>query len=255
MPISDLVAKVAPVRCFKEGSQQATASGFFYLYDDRLYVITNRHVVIKEEDNYFPDELQLSLHTNPNNIRQNATLSLRLYNKSGKPSWLEHPVGRKEIDVVAIPLDIEQVKSRFFIKTFSSKEHIPQDVEIQIGEDVLVVGYPLGFHDMLHNLPIVRNAIMASVYPVPFEGKPIILIDSRLHRGTSGSPVLTKPRQMVRRANGSTSMLSRPVSFLVGVHSATVDILNRDPEQDEPLGLNVVWFASLIPEIIMQGSV
>lgn len=253
MAISDLVATVAQVRCFKEGRQQANASGFFYIHSDRLYFITNRHVAIKEEDEYFPDELQLKLHTNPSDIRQNETLSLRLYDDAGKPLWLEHPIRGKEIDVAAVPIDGSLVKS-FFVRSFSSADHIPQDVSIPIGEDVLVLGYPMGFHDTLHNLPIVRNAIMASVYPVPFEGKPIILIDSRLHRGTSGSPVLTKPTQMVRRADGSTSVLSGPVSFLVGVHSATVDVLGRDPEQDEPLGLNVVWFASLIPEIIMQGS-
>lgn len=254
MPISDLVATVAPVCCIREGSQQATASGFFYVHADRLYFITNRHVVIKEEDNYFPDELQLRLHTNPKDIRQNEILSLRLYDNRDRPQWLEHPTGGKEIDVVAIPVDSKQVKPRFFIKEFSSKDHIPQDVDIPIGEDVLVVGYPIGFHDTLHNLPILRKAIMASVYPVPFEGKPIILIDSRLHRGTSGSPVLTKETNMIRHTNGSTAILAGAVSFLVGVHSATVDVLGRDPRRDEPLGLNVVWFASLIPEIIEQGS-
>lgn len=254
MPISDLVATVAQVRCFKQGRQQGTASGFFYIHADRLYFITNRHVVIKEEDKYFPDELQLRLHTNSNDIRQNEILSLRLYDDEGKPQWLEHPIRGKTIDVVVVPLDGELVKSRFFIRAFSATDQIPQDVDISIGEDVLVIGYPMGFHDMLHNLPLVRNAILASVYPVPFEGKPIILIDSRLHSGTSGSPVLTKSTQMVRRTDGSTSFLSKPVSFLVGVHSATVDVLDRDPERDEPLGLNVVWFASLIPEIIMQGS-
>jgi len=146
----------------------------------------------------------------------------------------------------------EQVMSRFFIKAFRPEDHVPQNVDISIGEDVLVIGYPLGFHDALHNLPIIRNAIISSVYPVPFQGHPIILIDSRLHRGTSGSPVLTKPSQWIRYTDGSTAMLGRPKSFLVGVHSGTLDITIRDPSQDEPLGLNAVWFASLIPEIITQ---
>ncbi len=254
MPISDLVARVAQVRCFKKECQQATASGFFYVNEDRFYFITNRHVVIKEEDNYFPDEIQLILHTNPNDIRQNATLSLHLYDDAGRPSWLEHPTKRKEIDVVALPLDSERVRSHFFIRAFSSVNHIPQDVEISIGEDVLVVGYPLGFYDTLHNLPLVRNAIMASVYPVPFEGRPYILIDSRLHEGTSGSPVLTKTTDMIRRTDGSTSIPPQPIQFLVGVHSASIDTLNRDPVFDEPLGLNLVWFASLITEIITQTT-
>ena len=168
--------------------------------------------------------------------------------------WLEHTIRGTEIDVVAIPLDRVQVESRFFVRAFQTSDHIPQNVDISIGEDVMVIGYPLGFHDALHNLPIVRNAIISSVYPAPFQGNPIILIDSRLHRGTSGSPVLTKPSQMIRYTDGSTAILGGPKSFLVGVHSATFDIPGRDPNQDEPLGLNIVWFASLIPEIIAQGG-
>jgi S1-C subfamily serine protease len=253
MPISELTATVTHVRCFKKGKQRGVASGFFYVHADNLYLITNRHVVIKEEDDYFPDELRMRLHTNPNDIRQNDDYSIALYDNQ-KPLWLEHPVGRRHIDVIAFPLDTSQIKLRFFVIAYSASDHIPQNVDISIGEDVLVVGYPLGFHDTLHNLPIVRNAVLASVYPVPFQGNPILLIDARLHRGTSGSPVLTKPTSILHHTDGSTDMLNKTVTFLVGVHSATFDIEGRDPEQDEPLGLNAVWFASLIPEIITQSS-
>lgn len=196
----------------------------------------------------------LRLHTDPNNIRQNEEYSVQLYDESSERLWLEHPTGRNEIDVVAIPMNREQIQSRFYIRALGSEDHIPQNVDISIGEDVLVIGYPLGFHDALHNLPIIRNAIISSVYPAPFQGNPIILIDSRLHRGTSGSPVLTKPSQWIRYTDGRTAMLSAPKSFLVGIHSGTFDVTTRDPSQDEPLGLNAVWFASLIIEIITQVS-
>jgi S1-C subfamily serine protease len=258
MPVSNLVLTVAPVRCFKEGRPKTRASGFFYTHVDKLYFITNRHVIVEEEENYFPDEIELRLHTDFSDTRQNEWFSIRLYDHLGKPLWLEHPVGGKEVDVVAVPLDSEPFKSRFLVKAFSTGSHIPRDVEISIGEDVIVIGYPLGYYDTLHNLPIVRNAIMASVYPVPFEGRPILLIDSRLHSGTSGSPVLTKPAQVISRQEGDAYVLTVPpgqaVTFLVGVHSATIVPLDRDPERDEPLGLNVVWFASLIPEIIEQSG-
>jgi len=240
MPISELVATVAHVRCFKQGQQLGAASGFFYTHTDKLYFVTNRHVVIKEEDNFHPDELRLKLHTDPNDIQKNADFSVPLYSGDGKPLWLEHPIGRKEVDVVALPLDKGRIASRFFVKASSNSDHIPSDVDIAIGEDVLVIGYPLGFHDAMHNLPIVRNAVMASVYPVPFQGKPFILIDARLHSGTSGSPVLTKATSIIRHTDGSTAMLNRAVSFLVGVHSASLDIAGRDPSRDEPLGLNAV---------------
>jgi len=250
MPIDDRVATVSQIRCFKDGQQIAVASGFFYTDSDHLFFITNRHVVIKEDENYYPDDIRLKLHLTSNDIRQNDDFSLSLYNASGNPIWLEHTNKKAKIDVVALPLDREHIRTRFFIRSFSSNNLIPSDVEIGIGEDVLVMGYPMGFHDRVHNLPIIRSATLASIYPVPFNGSPMVLIDSHLHRGTSGSPVLTKPTQMLRRQDGSTSILGPPVAFLLGVHSASVDIPNRDATQDEPLGLSVVWFARLITEII-----
>jgi len=51
-----------------------------------------------------------------------------------------------------------------------------------------------------------------------------------------------------RCTSGDVEM-GRPRRFLMGVHSETL-ILDRDPEVDEPLGLNFVWYANLIPEII-----
>jgi len=50
MSIDDRLATVSQVSCFKNGQQQGTASGFFYMDSDRLFFITNRHVVIKEDE-------------------------------------------------------------------------------------------------------------------------------------------------------------------------------------------------------------
>ena len=90
--------------------------------------------------------------------------------------------------------------------------------------DLIVVGYPLGLYDSMHNTPIIRSATIAIVYPLPFEGKDYFLIDSRLHKGTSGSPVILKPQDN-----------------LVGIHSGQLE---------EDTNLNIVWYAELIPEII-----
>ena len=94
---------------------------------------------------------------------------------------------------------------------------------------------------------------MASVYPVPFRGNPYVLIDARLHSGTSGSPVVTKPTNLIMRTDGSGAITNRFVRYLVGVHSATLDVTDRDSKRDEPLGLSVAWFASLIQEIIVRS--
>jgi len=35
---------------------------------------------------------------------------------------------------------------------------------------LLVVGFPLGFHDEVHHLPVVRQAVIASSFGLRFQG-------------------------------------------------------------------------------------
>ena len=37
MPIDDRLATVSQVSCYRDGQQQGTASGFFYMDSDRLF--------------------------------------------------------------------------------------------------------------------------------------------------------------------------------------------------------------------------
>ena len=70
MTLDDFLLNVTQIRCFKKcvkiekDYKLCEASGFFYRHSDaELYLITNRHVVIDEEEHYRPDEIRLSLAT------------------------------------------------------------------------------------------------------------------------------------------------------------------------------------------------
>ena len=149
------------------------------------------------------------------------------------------------VDLVAVPINDPHVLSNHFLVTFSSQDILDTDEEVPVGQDVLILGYPLGFHDTLNNLPIVRRATIASSYAHPFKGEPYFLTDSRLHRGMSGSPVLFYPK-----ASGNRNAGWR----LLGIHTAALDVSDRDPVQDERLALNTTWYASLIPELLPLHS-
>jgi len=238
---------VSMVKFFKEGRtiEDDCASGFFFRECDQFYFITNRHVVIDEKDNHVPEQLRLCLHTNINDLTKNATFKLQLYDKNGR-RWLEHPIFGREIDVIALPICKEEI-SDFCILPFSRFDFHASRY-LHLGDELLVVGYPEGNRDTLHNTPIARAATIATLFNQPFLGKPGFLIDSRLHNGTSGSPVLTKPTTIVRDLGGKVSLIQdRKKSFkkyLIGVHSEKFDM--KYPELD----LSFVWSASLIPEII-----
>jgi len=247
MAIDDLVITVARLTSYKENKPEKIGSGFFYSNSGGLHYITNRHMVIDEDKNYHPDKISLRLHKDTNNLQNNGDFFIALFDNNENPIWKEHPTYGNKVDVVGIPIEEDKIKENYFFKAFTPQNHIPKDLEIEIGLELLVMGFPKGFSDDLYNLPILRNATLASVYPVPFRGNPYVLIDSRLHNGTSGSPVLTKIMNMVKKTDGSTAFLTGNPRYLVGIHSASIDITGT--EDSDPLGLNCTWFASLIDEI------
>ena len=117
-------------------------------------------------------------------------------------------------------------------------EHLEVTAPPPVGTPLLIVCFPLGFHDTLHHLPVVRQAVIASSYGLRFQGKGYFLTDARTHRGTSGAPVL-----MSRAAPPEGSDLAWTV---LGIHSARIDIGTRDLILDEALGLNCAWYADIL---------
>jgi hypothetical protein len=103
--------------------------------------------------------------------------------------------------------------------------------QIEVGTSLLIVGFPLGFHDTLHHMPVARQAVVASSFGLRFQGKGYFITDARTHRGTSGAPVAT------RIASPTPAQQQLPW-LLLGVHSARVDVGPRDLNLDE-------WLASI----------
>lgn len=246
--IDNMFIRVAKVQTFAAGERLTNATGFFYLHDHFLYLITARHVVINRLSNHRPDSVQVSLHTNAANLRERADLSIPLY-ADGVPQWWQHPQYGDRVDMVAISINDPQVLSSHFVATFSSLDVMNAENAVPLGQDVLIVGFPLGFHDTLHNLPVVRRATIASSFSHPFKGEPYFLTDARLHRGSSGSPVIAQfPRELENAGP------REPAWRLLGMHSSALDVSDRDPTQDDRLGLNTAWYASLIPEMLPARS-
>jgi hypothetical protein len=148
-------------------------------------------------------------------------------------------------------LDKSKIEGKFFVKAWSAADFLPKQYPLAPGDDVFIMGYPLGFQDAPHNLPIFRNAMIASTYGVPFQDKPMFLTDANLHPGTSGSPVITKPKSTWVDEHGNTNIVTGTVYYLLGVHSATLGITPAG-QANIPLGLGAAWYANLIEEIAAQ---
>jgi S1-C subfamily serine protease len=214
------------------------ASGFFFERDGRLFLVTSRHVIIDEPSEHFPSRIAIELHTDPDNMAESIGFSIPLY-RDGKSIWRQGLDTAGEIDVAVIELERAALPARAAYRAFTPV-HLPDpNGQVEVGTSLLVVGFPLGFHDTLHHMPVVRHAVIASSFGLRFQGKGYFLTDARTHRGTSGAPV-------VMRTPTQGSTLGDLHWMLLGVHSARLDVGTRDLELDEALGLNCAWYVDIL---------
>lgn len=217
------------------GSQALTsATGFFFERGERLFLATSRHVVYDEPAAHLPDRLEVTVHADRSDLTRIIVMSLPLYS-AGKAAWRQGTDSGGEVDVAVIELDRSALPAAAAIFCFSP-DHLQQSLEeLEVGTPVHIVGFPLGFYDTVHNLPVVRQAAIASSFGVRFQGEGYFLTDARTHRGMSGAPVVLR----------TSDRRSLPWKLL-GVHSSRLDMRDRDHQLDDALGLNMAWYADML---------
>jgi hypothetical protein len=223
---------------FQQQQRLTSASGFFFERDGRLFLVTSRHVMVDRPSKHFPDRIEIELHTDPDNMAESTGFSIPLY-RNGKGVWRQGRDGAGEIDVAVIELDRGALPQTTVYRAFTPS-HLQRPLSrVEVGSSLLVVGFPLGFHDTLHHIPVVRHAVIASSFGLRFQGEGYFLTDGRTHRGTSGAPVV------IRAVNPDKTLGDLPW-ILLGVHSARLDMGTRNLKLDEALGLNCAWYADIL---------
>jgi S1-C subfamily serine protease len=219
------------------GTQGLTAaSGFFFERDGRLFLVTSRHVLFDAPSRHAPDRIEIEMHTDPHDLTQVATLSILLY-RDGQAVWHQARDSGGGVDVAAVEIDRSAMPDGCVVRAFGP-QHLPVGFDLfEVGDRLAIPGFPLGFFDTVHHLPVIRQASVASAYGTRFQGLGFFLTDARMHRGSSGSPVL---------ARVDAAGAGRPRWCLLGVHSSRMDMATRDAAQDDLLGLNCAWYADVL---------
>lgn len=235
-PVESILLAVTRVTTFSGNQQLTNATGFFFERDERNYFITNRHVVLDEPNEHRPDRIEIELHLNEENVAEVTAFSIPLY-PDDNPAWIEVTDAAGVIDIVAIELQRSALPETMLYHPFTPDHLVDRLERVEVGAPLLIVGFPLGFHDTLHKLPVARQAVVASAFGLRFQGNGYFLTDARMHRGTSGAPVVTR---MSRQPGRGTLPWT-----LLGVHSGRLDV-PRDAAQDEFLSLNCAWYADAL---------
>jgi len=236
--IESLLLAATRVLTFEQQQPLTNASGFFFERDERLFLVTSRHVLIDELSKHFPDRVEIEVHVEASNMARSTGFSIPLY-RDGKSIWRDGCDSAGAIDVAVIEIERAAMPETSVYRAFTAQHlHAPLE-QIDVGTSLLVVGFPLGFHDTLHHMPVVRHAVVASSFGLRFEGQGYFLTDARTHRGTSGAPVVMRAREQELKPNDLPWIL-------LGVHSAVITVGTRDVDIDEALGLNCAWYADIL---------
>ena len=116
------------------------------------------------------------------------------------------------------------------------------DLLLQIGMDVFVLGYPFGIGP--GGLPIWKRGSIASEPDILEPARPHMLIDTASRPGMSGSPIIRRSWGTHQLASGDTALGNVATKF-VGVYSGR---LATNAPADAQLGL--AWPANFVEDIV-----
>jgi hypothetical protein len=222
-------------------------TGFFWRGQPQTYLITNWHNVtgrhfetnepLNTTHSAIPNQImgQFFAVSLENKITLNK-FNLALYDSTGNPKWIEHPV---KTDVVAISLEKHEV-----LNSLTCANSIDSDLTVSIAENVFVLGYPKNIS--VEGIPIWKKASIASEPMVNvYKNKPSFLIDTATKDGMSGAPVYAIPSGPYKASDGNIKItLNGGGRKFVGIYSG------RLGKNEFEAQLGIVWKKEVITEII-----
>jgi len=237
----------------------AAGTGFFYEYEDYMYLITNGHNVTRV--NPVTDERTTNSMAFPKRIKfyvkrlvtepELAIIAEEVYTPLycdedfKHPLWFVHPKHGYKVDVIAIPViskaEIPQGINLYPINSFG----FDNNFDLEPSDDVFILSYPFAI-DGDKKLPIWKRGSVATEPALDINGLPKILVDTASRSGMSGSPVISF-RSGIHMKNGQLAddTIIGTIRGFVGIYSGRITAL--DP-LDAQLG--VVWKQTVIDEML-----
>ncbi|MDI3475373.1 MAG: hypothetical protein PWQ79_1921 [Thermococcaceae archaeon] len=187
------------------------------------------------------------------------------------PNFNEFWVVDKIHDIAIAPIapiinHLQENQTTIFFKAIP-RTFVPNEFQLRsldAIEEVIFVGYPGGFYDERHFLPIVRKGITATPPYIDFNGWKAFLIDASVFPGSSGSPVFLYNRGSYFDKTTKSFIIGAERLLFLGILSAVYHIpdtgeiiyasLSKMPKVKvrQLLDLGIVYKAELIVNLIEE---
>jgi hypothetical protein len=250
----------------RQAIQQGT--GFFFASTkadgtpDAVFLVTNYHVVTGRtplsKEAGLGDSVQFLIHEDRSDLAKVRHLVLPLYDAQHQPLWMTSD-SAPDADVVLLPVPPAAYEGvSLFVFTDA---HTHGDIKMRPTSGATLLGYPYGFADTAHDLPVWKTGHIASEPSVDFDNRPVFLVDVSAFPGMSGSPVLAVANGIYENEEGQ--MRSGRVLKLLGIFSAMPVVRAMKPASaavdagpevatETALQLGYVWKAALIADLARQ---
>ncbi len=235
----------------KTAGEVAWGTGFFIQVqpktcEQRLTIlVTNKHVIEKSVRGSFRlHKPQVSTGKKPLLSGDAACFAIDDFRRK----WIYHPIA--SVDLCGMVIHPPRYAgfalggNDVYIAPLDDRLHFPADEQLEdldVGQDVFMVGYPNALWDSVNNYPLVRRGLTATPLAVDFEGKPQFVIDMACFPGSSGSPVVLG--NMYRRKTATKAPFKRTPVLLGVLHagphmSATGEIrIESIPTSAKPIAV------------------
>lgn len=168
----------------------SVGTGFLFMHEQRLFVVTNKHVVENVTNGKFvvlkgkiDGDTKVPLPGNGIAIPFNQS------------NFIGHPDPTVDVAVMNLSRTIGEIEKSgevLYWKNITEEEFpTAEHYEKFIGpmEEVIFIGYPSGIWDQKNISPVARRGMTATPCYMDFNGEKVFLVDASVFPGSSGSPV------------------------------------------------------------------
>jgi hypothetical protein len=257
---------VTPITSLLGDVELSEATAFFYSdiisNPPGLWLVSNWHVFsgrhishpnkALKDNGAIPNRIKIQvMKLLPNDVVELHYQFANLYDANGKAIWFQHR-SKSEVDVAAINLG--QGLKDFEVAGINKKARY--DMKIEIGNDVFILGYPLGFSHFIKTPIWKRGSIASEPHAETPESRNRIVIDATTRSGMSGSPVILREKTHYISESGEIRQHMNASRFL-GVYSSRPSFRAKtspiDGLEDVRTELGYVYKAGCIEQIVRDG--